>query len=181
MSEVTMDKDWYAIHTYAGHENKVKTYLEKIISVNNCEEKFGQILIPTEEVAELKRGKKVIQSKKYFPSYILIEMVLDDETWRLVTSTPGVTSFVGSGNKPRPLKEAEIKRILEDLSREKEKAKEVVPFKKGESVKVVDGPFADFSGVVDEVNMERGKLKVLVSIFGRATPVELDFLQVKSL
>lgn len=176
-----MEKNWYVIHTYAGHENKVKSYLEKAIIINQMEDCFGQILIPTEDVVELKRGKKITQSKKFFPSYVLLEMYLDEDTWRLVTATPGVTNFIGGGHKPHPLKDAEINRILEQLTTEKEKAKEIVPFKVGESVKVIDGPFAEFSGVVDEVNMEKSKLKVLVSIFGRATPIELDFLQVKSL
>jgi len=170
---------WYVVHTYSGHENKVKDYLLQAVKTHGMEDLFGQVLVPTEEVMELKRGKKVSVKKKYFPSYVFIQMSLSDETWRLVNSVPGLTSFVGQREKPQPVPEREIDEILARLEGDTSRIKIEAPFEVGDTVKVVDGAFADFSGVVDEVNPERGKVKVLVTIFGRATPVELDFLQVQ--
>ena len=174
------DKKWYVIHTYSGHENKVKTNLEKAIHSAGLEEQFGQILVMTEEVVEMKDGKRKTSKRKTFPSYVVVEMMLNNETRHLVQNVPGVTRFVGSGQDPIPLREAEVKRILGHMeSGGRMRGAAEVPFKSGEHVKVVDGPFTDFTGVVDEVNPERQKVKVMVSIFGRATPVELDFLQVQ--
>ena len=178
-ANVAADKRWYVIHTYSGHENKVKTNLERTIRNAGAEEKFGQILVATEDVAEMRDGKRVVSRRKTFPSYVLVEMVLDEETRGLVSNVPGVTRFIGSGADPVPLTAGEVARILGQMDTTKPKEPLEVPYKVGEHVKVVDGPFTDFTGVVDEVNPERGKLKVMVSIFGRATPVELDFLQVK--
>ena len=177
---VRPDLKWYVVHTYSGHENKVKTYIEKTVQTLGMQELFGRILIPTEEVVEMKGGEKRTTTKKYYPSYVLIEMVITTDTLHLVNNTPGVTSFVGVGRKPEPLKQEEVDYILGQLESAKERPAAKVPFKVGESVLVVDGPFSEFSGVVDEINAERGKVKVMVSIFGRPTPVELDFLQVKS-
>jgi transcriptional antiterminator NusG len=174
-----MTKHWFAIHTYSGHENKVKNNLERSIKNAGLEERFGRILVPMEDHAEMRDGERVVSKRKTFPSYVLVEMELDGETQILVGNVPGVTRFVGTGQDPIPLTEAEVDRILGRLDTTKPSEPEEVPYKVGEHVKVTDGPFTDFSGVVDEVNPERGKLKVMVSIFGRATPVELDFLQVK--
>ncbi|MGQ0722550.1 MAG: transcription termination/antitermination protein NusG [Candidatus Eiseniibacteriota bacterium] len=172
---------WYAIHTYSGHENKVKSNLEKAINTSGLTERFGRVLVPTQLVTEMKNGKKTQSTRKYFPSYIIIEMELDEDTWHVVRNCPGVSRFVGAtASKPDALREAEVNRILGQIEGTKDKAIPEVPFHEGEHVKVIDGPFSDFTGVVDEVNPERGKLKVMVSIFGRATPVELDFLQVQS-
>jgi transcriptional antiterminator NusG len=172
---------WYAIHTYSGHENKVKSNLEKAISTSGLLERFGRVLVPTQIVTEMKNGKKTQSTRKYFPSYIIIEMELDEDTWHVVRNCPGVSRFVGAtASKPDALRDAEVNRILGQIEGTKDKAIPEVPFHEGEHVKVIDGPFSDFTGVVDEVNPERGKLKVMVSIFGRATPVELDFLQVQS-
>ena len=172
---------WYAIHTYSGHENKVRSNLERAIATSGMSDRFGQILVPTQVVTEMKHGKKTQTTRKFFPSYILIEMDLDDETWHVVRDCPGVSRFVGADvSKPDPLRASEVDRILGQVQGAKEKTVPEIPFHPGEHVKVVDGPFSDFTGVVEEVNPERGKLKVMVSIFGRATPVELDFLQVQS-
>lgn len=144
------------------------------------DEYFGDVKIPTEEVVEMKQGRRTTSTKKFLPGYILIEVALTKETQHLVTSTPGVTSFVGSGGKPVPLTQEEVDRVLGQMDRTRTAEVTEVPFRVGDPVKVIDGPFNDFSGVVSEVNMERKKLKVMVSIFGRPTPVELDFLQVQS-
>jgi transcriptional antiterminator NusG len=176
-----MTKHWFAIHTYSGHENKVKNNLERAIHNAAMEDRFGQILVAMEEHAEMRDGQRVVSKRKTFPSYVLLEMDLDSETQALVSSVPGVTRFVGTGQDPLPLSEEEVNRILGRLDKSKPREPAEVPYKIGEHVKVTDGPFTDFTGVVDEVNGERGKLKVMVSIFGRATPVELDFLQVKPL
>lgn len=175
-----MEKKWYVLHTYSGYENKVKINLEKIIKTMNLEEKITQIRIPTEEVVEIKGGEKRIVSKKKFPGYILIEMVMDDDAWYVIRSTRGITSFVGAGAKPAPLKEKEVNQILGKAGRaQKPKVKKL--YEVGESIQVTFGPFTDFTGTIIEVQEERGKLKVLLSIFGRETPVELDFDQVKKI
>jgi transcription termination/antitermination protein NusG len=169
---------WYVAHTYAGHEQKAKTYLESAVVNAGLETKFGQILVPTEQVTEMRQGKRSTSTKKFLPSYILIEMDLDKQTQNLVVSTPGITNFVGAGGKPTPLREDEVRRISGQIDRSRTEEVTDVPFQAGDPVKVNDGPFADFSGTVSEVNLERRKVKVMVSIFGRPTPVELDFLQV---
>ncbi|MDD3732393.1 MAG: transcription termination/antitermination protein NusG [candidate division Zixibacteria bacterium] len=170
---------WYVAHTYSGHEQKAKKYLESAIANTGLQSKFGQILVPTEQVTEMKQGKRSTSTKKFLPSYILIEMELDKETQNLVVSTPGITNFVGAGGKPAPLKESELKRIVGQIDRSRTEESTDVPFQAGDPVKVKDGPFMDFSGTISEINMERRKVKVMVSIFGRPTPVELDFLQVE--
>jgi transcriptional antiterminator NusG len=171
---------WYVVHTYSGRENKVKDTIERMIRNSEMKDQFGKVLVATEEVAEMKKGKKKVSQRKLFPSYILIEMEMTDEAWGMIENVPGVTHFVGEGKKPFPIPKKEVDRILGRMVK-KEGVVPEVPYTIGEHVKVVDGPFTDFSGIVDEINPERGKLKVLVSIFGRETPVELDFLQVKSI
>lgn len=173
-----MTKRWYVIHTYSGHENKVKIHLEKLRVTEKLEEKIGQILVPTEEVVEMKQGKKTSTIRKLFPSYVLVEMEMDRDAWHMVSNAPGVTHFVGTGSKPQPLRESELKRILHQGAGDEGKKEHEIPYRTGDHIKVTDGPFTDFTGVVEEIHPERGKLKVMVSIFGRATPVELDFLQV---
>lgn len=174
-----MAMKWYVVHTYSGHEQKAKKYLESAVVNAGLESKFGEILVPTEEVTEMKQGKRSTSTRKFLPSYILVEMDLDKVTQELVVSTPGITNFVGSGGKPRPLRNAEVERIVGQINRSRTEESDDVPFQAGDAVKVNDGPFADFSGSVSEVNLERRKVKVMVSIFGRPTPVELDFLQVE--
>ena len=171
---------WYVLHTYSGRENKVRETIERMVNASDEGDKFGKVLVATEEVAEMKKGKKSVSKRKLFPSYIIIEMEMTNETWSLIENVPGVTHFVGGGQKPFPIPKKEVDRILGRMEKKQGIIPEV-PFTLGEHVRVVDGPFADFTGVVDEINPERGKLKVLVSIFGRETPVELDFLQVKPL
>jgi len=170
---------WYAVHTYSGHEQKAKTYLESAIVNSGLESMFGQILVPTEEVTEMRQGRRSTTTKKFLPSYILVEVELSKETQNLVISTTGITNFVGAGGTPTPLKEDEVKRIIGQIDRSRTEEVDGVPFQAGDAVKVSDGPFMGFSGTVSEVNMERKKVKVMVSIFGRPTPVELDFLQVE--
>lgn len=171
---------WYAVHTYSGHEQKAKRYLESAAAEAGLQEKFGQVLIPTEQVTEMKNGKRAVSTKKFLPSYILVEMDLDKVTQNLVINTPGITNFVGAKGKPQPLRQDEVNRIMGQVDQTREAELTDVPFMAGDQVKVIDGPFSDFSGFVSEVNMERKKVKVMVSIFGRPTPVELDFLQVES-
>jgi len=173
------DRKWYVIHTYSGYENKVKANLEHRILSMDMGHKIYQVLVPTEEEIEIKNGKRHPVERKVFPGYVLVEMSMSDDSWYVVRNTPGVTSFVGSGNKPTPLTDAEVKAILRQIKLDAPKYK--VAFQKGESVRVTDGPFTDLHGVVDEVNPERNKVKVLVSIFGRETRVELDFLQIEKL
>jgi transcriptional antiterminator NusG len=175
-----MEKKWYVAHTYSGHEQKAKRYLENAIATQGLEEGMGRVLVPTETVVEMKQGKRSTTVRKFLPSYILVEMVLTKETIHLVTSTPGITSFVGASGRPVPLKPEEVERLLKQVERGRTRDYEEVPFKTGDQVKVIDGPFTDFSGFVSEVDEERKKLKVMVSIFGRPTPVELDFLQVQT-
>ena len=170
---------WYVIHTYSGYENKVKTNLEHRIQSMDMGDKIFQVLVPTEEEIEIKNGKRHPVERKIFPGYVLVEMVMSDDSWYVVRNTPGVTSFVGSGNKPTELNDTEVRQILRQIKLDAPKYK--VAFQKGEAVRVTDGPFTDLHGVVDEVNPERNKVKVLVSIFGRETPVELDFLQIEKL
>jgi transcriptional antiterminator NusG len=174
-------KRWYVVHTYSGHENKVRENIQKMINTSMIKDQFGQIIVPTEEVAEMKKGKKTITTRKFFPSYILVEMFMSDESRHLVSDIPGVTSFVGTASGPQPLSKAEVERILGRMDKEKQTIIPEIPFTLGEHIRIKDGPFSDFTGIIDEINAERGKLKVLVSIFGRETPVELDFLQVENL
>jgi transcriptional antiterminator NusG len=174
-----MARKWYVVHTYSGHENKVKVALEKTVTTQALEDKIFRIVIPTENVTEMRNGKRTITARKFFPSYILVEMDMTDEMLHVINNTPGV-SRIGVGAQPTPLREEEVARVLEAIDTGKARPTPEIPYKMGEHVRVIDGPFTDFTGVVDEVNPERGKLKVMVSIFGRPTPVELDFLQVET-
>ncbi|OGG01541.1 transcription termination/antitermination protein NusG [Candidatus Gottesmanbacteria bacterium RBG_16_52_11] len=170
---------WYVVHTYSGHENKVSATLKQRIETMKLEGKIFDIVVPTRNVVTVRHGKKEEQKEKIFPGYILVRMVLDDETWLAVRTTQGVTAFVGAGNKPTPISDQEVSTILKFMQQEAPKYK--TSFSVGEAVKIVDGPFSDFLGTIDSIDEEKGKMKVLVSIFGRETPVELDFLQVAKL
>ncbi len=172
-------RHWYVIHTYSGHEARVKKNLEQRIKLMDTEGEIGDIVVPTEDEVEVKSGQKRVVARKILPSYVLVQMKLSDRSWTIVRNTPGVTGFVGSGGKPVPLRQEEADRILKQMEAEAPRVK--VGFKKGQSVRVVDGPFTDFVGVVDEIVAPKGKVKVLLSLFGRETPVELDFLQVEKL
>lgn len=172
---------WYVVHTYSGYENKVEANLRQRIKSMGMEDKILDIVIPTEEEVELREGQRRTVQRKIFPGYILVHMILDDQSWQVVRYTPGVTGFVGSGNRPAPLSEDEVKAILGRMRRAEEERPIRIGFKKGETVRIIDGPFADFTGVVDEIYPEKGKVRVLVSIFGRETPLELDLLQVERL
>ncbi|MEW6243196.1 MAG: transcription termination/antitermination protein NusG [Bacillota bacterium] len=174
-----MDKNWYVVHTYSGYENKVKANLEKRVESMGMEDKIFRVVVPTEEQMEFKDGKKKITKKKFFPGYVIVEMVMSDDSWYVVRNTPGVTGFVGSGNKPIPLLPSEVKNILRRMGLDEPRPK--VTFHVGQSVKVISGPFAGFVGSVQEISADRGKLKVLVSMFGRETPVELEFSQVEEI
>lgn len=171
---------WYVVHTYAGHENKVLATLKQKVESEHLENKIFDILVPTQDKIEIKAGKKAQVKEKIFPGYILVKMILDDNSWLAVRTTPGVTSFVGIGNKPTPISEAEVKSIVKFMTQGAPATFKDV-FLPNDTVKIVDGPFSDFIGKVDSVDKERGKVRVLVSIFGRETPVELDFLQVQKL
>jgi transcriptional antiterminator NusG len=172
---------WYVVHTLTGHEHKVKKILEKMIKDSEMEEAFGKIVIPVENQVRIKKGKKVVEEKRLYPGYIVIEMEGNDETLRLVNSISGVTHFLGSKTKPIPLGADEVKELLKQLEESKEKVVTKIPFAKGERVSVTDGPFTDFVGTIEEIYPEREKVKVLVVIFGRTTPIELGFHQLKSL
>ncbi len=171
--------NWYVVHTYSGYERKVKESLEERVRALELGEEICEILIPTEDVVEMKGGKKVVTSKKFFPGYLLVRMVMNDELWHLVKSTPRVTGFVGEGRNAIALTQPEVDKILNRMEESVEAPKPKFQFNKGESVRITDGPFTNFSGMVEEVDMRRNTLKVMVSIFGRATPVELDFFQVE--
>ncbi|MFO7767705.1 MAG: transcription termination/antitermination protein NusG [bacterium] len=177
-----MAKQWYVVHTYSGHEKKVKSYLENTVAHSEeLQDLFGQILIPTEEIVEMKEGKRRKKTRKFLPSYLLVEMEMTDEARHMVTSTPGVTAFVGAGGRPEPLNESEVHRVLGQVDRSRKRETLDVPYTEGEAIKVIDGPFKDFNGVVQKVFPDKHKVKVMVSIFGRSTPVELDFLQVEAI
>jgi transcriptional antiterminator NusG len=177
-----MSKKWYVIHAYSGHENKVKTALEKKAEKEGLSEYIGQVKVPTIEVSEHKGGKKKTVLRKSFPGYVLVEMEMNDETWTLVKSVPSVTGFVGTfgGARPKPLSDEEVSSMFDQSSEHKvkDKAAIVVDFNVGEHVKIIDGPFNNFTGLVEEINAEKGRLRVKVEIFGRGTPVNLDFSQV---
>jgi len=172
-------RKWFIIHTYSGFENKVKESLQTRSEAFGFADKIGQILIPTEEVVELRNGKKVTSRRLVYPGYVLVEMEMNDELWHAVKNTPRVTGFVGGGNSPVPLSADEVNQILYRQASSAERPRPKMTFEKNDSVRIVDGPFANFSGKVDEINTERGTLRVMVTIFGRSTPVELEFLQVE--
>ena len=172
---------WYIVHVYSGFENKVKLALEERIAASAHPEKFGKVLVPTEQIVELVKGKRKESSRKFYPGYILVNMELDDETWHVVNDTAKVTGFLGGRNKPTPLTDKEADNILNRMEAGKLKPKPKYFFEEGDEIRVIDGPFANFNGTVDEVNPEKGKIRVLVSIFGRSTPVELEFVQVSKI
>jgi len=174
-------KSWYIVHTYSGFENKVAESLEERKKAYGLADEIGEILIPTEDVVEMRGGRKVVSSKRFFPGYILVEMTMTDNAWHVVKNTPKVTGFVGAGAKPTPLSKEEVEQILDQVKTAAEKPKPKYSFDKGDQVRINEGPFAGFNGAVDDVNVEKNTLKVMVTIFGRATPVELDFLQVEKL
>jgi transcriptional antiterminator NusG len=173
-----MTLKWYIVHVYSGFENKVKRALEERIATSGSAEKFGEIVVPTEQIVELVKGKRKTSSRKFYPGYIMVQMELDEETWHIVNKTEKVTGFLGGREKPTPITEEEANSILNRMEAGKLKPKPKYFFESGDEVRVIDGPFTNFNGVVEEVNPEKGKIKVLVSIFGRSTPVELEFVQV---
>lgn len=173
------NKQWYIVHTYSGYEERVKRALEQRIKFMDAEDRIFQIVIPTEDEIEIRSGQRRTVTKKVFPGYVLVQMRMNDDSWNVVRNTPGITGFVGSGNKPTPIDEDEVSAILKQMVEGLPQVK--VGFRKGESVRVVDGPFTDFAGIVDEINMAKGKVKVFLTLFGRETSVELDFLQVERL
>lgn len=175
-----MSKKWYVVHAYSGFEKSVQRALIDRIRRAGMEDKFGQILVPVEEVVEMKSGQKSISERKFFPGYVLVEMEMTDDTWHLIKSTPKVTGFIGgTATKPTPISQKEVDNILHQIQEGVEKPKPKVLFESGEMVRVKEGPFTDFNGTVEAVNYEKNKLRVAVSIFGRSTPVELDFSQVE--
>jgi len=173
------DRQWYVIHTYSGYENKVKANLERRIESMEMEGKIFRVLVPMEQEYEIKDGKKKISMKKVYPGYVLVEMIMDDDSWYVVRNTPGVTGFVGSGTKPVSLSAQEAALILRRMGISEPVLK--IDFETGQNVRVIDGPFSNFIGIVEEINLERGKVRVLVSMFGRETPVELSFMQIESI
>ncbi|MRD73345.1 transcription termination/antitermination protein NusG [Rhodocyclus tenuis] len=175
-----MSMRWYVVHAYSGFEKSVQRALVDRIARQGMQDKFGQILVPVEEVVELKGGQKSISERKFFPGYVLVEMEMDDESWHLVKSTPKVTGFVGgAANRPTPISEKEVEKIKQQMQEGVEKPRPKVLFEPGEVVRVKEGPFTDFHGSVEDVNYEKNRLRVSVTIFGRATPVELEFSQVE--
>ena len=176
-----MAHKWYIIHVYSGFENKVKLSLEERIATCSNPAKFGEVVVPTEQVVELVKGKRKESSRKFYPGYILVNMELDDETWHIVNNTAKVTGFLGGRNSPTPLTDEEADQIIHRMEAGKIKPQPKYFFEPGDDIRVIDGPFTNFNGTVEEVNPEKGKIKVLVSIFGRSTPVELDFVQVTKL
>ncbi len=177
---ITTDKRWFVVRTYSGHENKVKAYIENEVAQAGLQEKVGSVIVPSEKVFEVKDGKKKSKTRTFFPGYILVEAILDKTTTHLILNTPSVISFVGPKNAPAPLQAHEVRRLIGKIEERKDVEVMEVPFKPGDAVKVTDGPFNNFNGFVQEVNEEKMKLKVMVSIFGRKTPVELDFSQVET-
>jgi len=173
-------KKWYVVHTYSGYEGKAKAALEERVKSLHMEDKIGEVLVPVERVQELgKGGQRKISTRKFFPGYIFVNMELNDETWHVIKNTPKITGFVGHSTMPPEVPEAEVREITQQMQEGQLKPKPKVLFEVGEAIKVIDGPFQDFNGTVEEVKPEKGKVRVLISIFGRATPVELDFVQVE--
>ena len=173
------EKRWFVIHTYSGYEDRVKRNLEQRVKTMDSGDEIVEVVIPTEEEIEVRSGQRRTVTKKILPGYVLIKMRMSDQSWNIVRNTPGVTGFVGSGSRPVPLAEDEVGQILKQMAAEVPRVK--VGFRNGQSIRVTDGPFIDFVGVVDDISADKGKIKVLLSLFGRETPVELDFLQVEKL
>jgi transcription termination/antitermination protein NusG len=176
---MNMSKSWYIIHTYSGFEKKVAEALRSRVEAAGLGDRIGEILVPSEDVMEVRQGKKVVSPKLFYPGYVLVEIDMDNETWHLVRSTPRVTGFVGSGQMPTSLTNEEVDRIVHRVEVAAEHPKPKLKFERGESVKINEGPFKDFTGLVEEINDDRSTLRVMVTIFGRSTPVELDFYQVE--
>jgi transcriptional antiterminator NusG len=182
MSETsTSAKQWFVVHTYSGFENKVASAIESRAKIFNLQDLFGRVIVPTEKVREIRKSKKIETEQKFFPGYLLVEMELTDDTWHLVRSTPKVTGFVGSASRPVPLEQDQVDEILRQMEAGAEKPKPKSVFQRGDKVRVVDGPFVNFQGTVDDINPERGRMKVVVPVFGRPTPVELEYYQVERL
>jgi transcriptional antiterminator NusG len=176
------DKKWYALRVYSGKEARVRAHIENEVKLQNIEERIGHIVIPSENIIEMKDGKKRVKNKTFFPGYMIIEMILDSQTQHVIVNAPGVVNFVGTKNEPTPLRQAEVRGILNKIEKSREvetKGKVSIPYRVGDAIRVVDGPFNDFTGFIEDINEEKNKVKVNISIFGRPTPVELDFLQVE--
>lgn len=174
-------KNWYVVHTQTGLEDRVKTSIENKIAAGSLQDSISKVIIPTEQVSEVRSGKKKISQRKFFPGYIMVEMELNEQTYLLIKNMPGVTGFIGLGKKPMPLPQKEVENILKRTEETQVKPSPKIVFEKGEQVRVTEGPFVNFNGTIDEIHPERGKLKVSVSIFGRATPVELEYWQVEKI
>ncbi len=170
---------WYVVHTYSGFEHKAKTALEERVRSLKKGDFFGEVIVPEENVVELVKGQKKTTKRRFFPGYILVKMILNEETWHIVKDTPKITGFVGDKVKPTPVPESEVQKMTSRIAEGQAKPRPRISFQEGENVRVVDGPFANFNGIVEDVNQDKGKVRVLVSIFGRSTPVELDFIQVE--
>ena len=181
MSNETSTKQWFVVHTYSGFENKVAAAIEQRAKIFGLQNQITRVVVPVEEVVEVRKGQKRISSQKFYPGYVLVEMELTDETWHLVRSTPKVTGFVGSGARPVPLSAEEVEEILRQMEEGAEKPKPKAVFSKGDKVRVSEGPFVNFTGTIEDVNPERGRLKVMVGLLGRLTPVELEYYQVERL
>jgi len=173
------EKQWFVVHTYSGYEERVRKNLEQRIKAMDSGDEVFQVIVPTEEEIEVKNGQRRTVTKKILPGYVLVQMKMSDQSWNVVRNTPGITGFVGTGTKPVPLREEEVNQILKQMEAEAPRVK--IGFRKGQSIRVTDGPFIDFVGVVDDIKPGKGKVKVLLTLFGRETPVELDFLQVEKL
>lgn len=170
---------WYIVHVYSGFEHKVEQAIREQAQIKGLAERFEEVMVPTEEVVEMRRGQKVTSERKFFPGYVLVKVDLDDESWHLVKNTPKVTGFLGAGGRPMPITDVEAERIINQVKDGVERPKPLISFEVGEAVRVCDGPFASFNGLVEEVDEERARVKVAVTIFGRPTPVELEYTQVE--
>ena len=177
--EGTLSRQWYVIHTYSGFERKVKLSIEEQFGRSSLGENFGEVIIPTEEVVEVRKGKKKVSSRKFFPGYILINVEMNQDIWYMIKNTPKVTGFLGGGGEPVPLSKEEVELVMDQVNGESTQPKPKFSFEKDESVRVIEGPFLNFNGTVEDVNHDKGKVRVMVSIFGRATPVELEFSQIE--
>jgi transcriptional antiterminator NusG len=175
------EKKWYVVHTYSGQENKVKANLEKRLAALGLRQKVGQILVPEEQVAEIKKGKRKVTSKRFYPGYVLVQMQMEEDVWQAIRGTPGVFGFLGSKKQPTPLAEEDVDMIMEQMEAAKQQVRPKMEFEEGESVRVINGPFANFVGTVGEVNPKRQKLKVMLTVLGRPAPVELSFAEVEKL